>query len=122
MPKADLDTVAEVTEGAKSEVPHSVREHFFDVANARIAELLALGESQERIAERWGVSQNTVNKIKQRTGGLGVKALYGLRQDLRVSIDEILGLPPFAKIIPESLHQTPHPASVVRQRGEPGSK
>jgi DNA-binding Lrp family transcriptional regulator len=70
-------------------------EHFYAVANKRIAELQANGESQVRIARRWGLSQNTVNKIMQRSGGLGVKALVGMRLDLRMSIDEILGLPPF---------------------------
>lgn len=82
--------------GFKGELPPRVRERFFDVANKRIDELLANGESQARIGERWGVSQNTINKIRQRSGGLGVKVLYGMRIDMRMPIDEILGLPPFS--------------------------
>src|SRR5579859_530166 len=79
-------TLVPVVEGSKGEVPLRVREHFFDVANRRIEELKAQGESETEIGGRWGISQNMVNRIKARTGGLGIKVLYGMRKDLRRSI------------------------------------
>lgn len=106
-----LDTVAVVTEGAKGELPPKVRDRFFEVASKRIAELLELGESQAEIGKRWGVSQNTVNKLRQRSGGLGVKVLYGMRKDLRMSIDEILGLPALERLDGDESHR-----STVRPR------
>ena len=93
-------TLVPVVEGSKGEVPLRVREHFFDVANRRIEELKAQGESETEIGGRWGISQNMVNRIKARTGGLGIKVLYGMRKDLRRSIDEILGLPAFEAEMP----------------------
>lgn len=94
-----LDNFALVP-GKKGEVPLRVRESFFDVANKRIEELVAHGESETEIGKRWGISQNMVNRIKARTGGLGIKTLYGMRKDLGKSIDEILGLPAFEAEVP----------------------
>jgi DNA-binding XRE family transcriptional regulator len=80
--------------GAKGSIrPHYI-ERFFTLAQERIRVLKAHGESQDTIALRWGVSQNTISKIENGLGGLGIKALVGMRADLHMEIQDILGLPP----------------------------
>jgi hypothetical protein len=80
--------------GSKGSIDRKHKDAFFSHAQERIGERLRQGHSQERIAGDWGISQNVLNRIKQGTGGMGVKALVGMRVDLGMTIDEILGLEP----------------------------
>jgi transcriptional regulator with XRE-family HTH domain len=52
------------------------------------------GKSERTIAKAFGISQPALNKIRRSEGALGVHALLNLREALRVSIDELLGLAP----------------------------
>jgi transcriptional regulator with XRE-family HTH domain len=68
------------------------------VASALEAEIAARhrGKSERTIAKAFGISQPALNKIRRCEGALGVHALLQLREALRVSIDDLLGLAPLA--------------------------
>jgi transcriptional regulator with XRE-family HTH domain len=77
------------------DVPLEMRK---SVASAVEAEISARyrGKSERTIAKALGISQPALNKIRRCEGALGVHALLYLREALRVSIDDLLGLAPLA--------------------------
>lgn len=78
--------------GTTRDVPLEMRR---SVASAVEAEISARypGKSERTIARAFRISQPALNKIRRCEGALGVHALLSLREALRVSIDELLGLP-----------------------------
>lgn len=83
--------------GTTRDVPLEMRR---SVASAVEAEISARypGKSERTIARAFGISQPALNKIRRCEGALGVHALLYLRDALRVSIDELLGLPVLAPV------------------------
>jgi DNA-binding Xre family transcriptional regulator len=80
----------------KGEIPLRYREHVCRLARRAILEIQGREHiSQEAIGDRWGLSQATINSLKNGTATkIGLRVLIQLRVALGVSLDELLGLPP----------------------------
>jgi transcriptional regulator with XRE-family HTH domain len=87
------------------------------------------GRSERALASVLGISQFTLNKIRNREGPLGLHVLVALRGVLRVPVDSLLGLepleprapstPPLVKFTPEQMAQIKE--LLLSQKGEPKS-
>jgi transcriptional regulator with XRE-family HTH domain len=77
------------------DVPLEMRQAVARAIEGAIKERFA-GKSERVIAKSLGVSQPALNKLRHADGALGVNALLELRRSLRISIDDLLGLPALA--------------------------
>jgi transcriptional regulator with XRE-family HTH domain len=54
----------------------------------------ARGERERTIADKLGMTQPTLNQVRNRRGPLGLHVLLQLRAGVGRTVDELLGLPP----------------------------
>lgn len=81
-----------------SRVPRPLAEAVARAVEAAIATRWR-GKSERVIAKEMGITQPALNKIRHADGALGVNALLALREALRMSLDDLLGLPPIAAML-----------------------